>query len=505
MEQVTFQSNLTQKKIILFLSGLNLMIIQFVMIRSFSAILFGTEMIILIVTISYFFGYSIGYYLSDKLTFLALEILSVLVLMTHLTLPFSLRYFFGFLLYHELDFLSLVFSIFLCSFLFSFFYSLLLPKFIGEEGYDSLSRFYRLELIGGLVGIFILFLSSQFIHGNLLLMICYLSTLTIILHLLWRSKAFLVNAIVMILLYSIMSSRMEALSVSYFYKNSKGMKEAKHVFSTHSPYQNIEVIEDRFGMRHLYLDGVRHFGGDSLSDFNYYIAGLPASLLNQPTILIVGSGSLGSLIHVLPSAKEVKTVEIDRMVIDAGLEFFGGFKDSRMDELSKKKWSLSIDDAKHFLKNSEEQYDLIVMDIAGPWQMQVALLYTEEFYRIVSEKLKPNGMISVSLNGQFMEESIAAGRIVKTLTAVFKDVFVVAPYNDSNFAIAGNNLAFKKRDIEKMLEKNKFIRTKIYDIGEIKEELYDHTYDMLSQEKMDIVFKRGWNRLLTDYLDIEEN
>ena len=172
-------------------------------------------------------------------------------------------------------------------------------------------------------------------------------------------------------------------------------------------------------------------------------------------------------------------------------------------DLRREKWTLHIDDAKHFIKNAPEKYDLVVMDIAGPFQMQVALLYTEEFYRLAAEKLAPGGVIAVSLNGQLARESANAGRITRTLAGVFPDLFVVAPWDDSNFALAGNGLRFSKSDLEKQIKLRRFARTRVYGRDEVLEMLSDGAYEKISLKNMDIVLKRGWNHLLADYLEFD--
>ncbi len=493
-----------EKKVVLFLSGINLILIQFTMIRNFASILFGTEMIILIVTLSYFLGYSIGYFWSDKLSFPVIQAILTVFLVAHFTLPFSLRYLFGYLLSHNLNLITLLLSVFLCAFFFSGVYSLLLPRFIQEEGNETISQLYRLELCGGLVGIFLMFVSSHFLKGTLFVMIAYLSVFIVIVHLTAKKKLVLVGSIIFLILYVGLYSPMDRSSLSFFHREANGFKKVKSLFSVSSPYQQIEVIETDFGSRHLYLDGVRHFGGDSLSNFNYYISGLPAALISSPTVLIVGSGSFGSLYYALTRAKEVETVEIDKMVVEAGKRFLSPEFNEKKENLLKQKWSLKIDDAKHFLKNSKKKYDLIVMDIAGPLQMQVALLYTKEFYQIVAEKLSEHGMIAVCLNGQFIKKSVVPGRIVKTLSAVYKDIFVIAPYKDSNFAFAGQSLPFKKEDLQREMEKNKMSKTRVLDNVEVHAVLKEKDFKEISQVRMDIVLKRGWDKLIDIYFDSED-
>lgn len=511
MEQVS----LKDKKAVLFLAGVCLIIIQFVMIRNFSSLLFGTEMIILLVTLSYFLGISLGYHFSDRVSRGFLEGASLFVLFLHLTLPFSPRYIAGALMRRDNDLAALAVLIFAGSFLISSFYSILLPRFVQEEGTESLSDLYRYEILGALAGISILFAASHFVWGAQALMTVYFGMLSAILWLLWRSKALAANCVFLTLFYAAVYPYFEKHSVAFYYQTAKfpdgdsrsafkPRERIRTVFTADTPYQRVEIIEGDFQRRQLYLDGIRHFGDDSLSDFNMYIAGLPASFMKSPSVLIVGSGSLGSLYQVLKDARSVDTVEIDRAVIRAGAEHLSNEHDHALDPILKTKWILNIDDAKHFIVNSPKTYDLVVMDIAGPLQMQVSLLYTLEFYELVRQKLSDQGLVAVSLNGELWKSGTVTCRILKTLRTVFNQCLVVGPYDDSNFAFAGNRLAFGKKDLEKELARRKTFKTRVFNESEIDDILSGGDYPVISHKKMDLVLNRTWRRLMTQYFDYDD-
>ena len=156
---------------------------------------------------------------------------------------------------------------------------------------------------------------------------------------------------------------------------------------------------------------------------------------------------------------------------------------------------------KHFIKNSTQKYDLISMDIAGPFQMQVALLYSEEFYRLVYEKLSERGVLALCLNGDLMMGSSTPSRIMKTLQGVFPEYFVIAPLDDSGFVYAGKKLPFTREVLLSALKQKKYSRTKVYDAGDVAEEMEHNDCAKISLAHMDIVLKRGWARMLYHYFD----
>ena len=58
--------HILREPVLLFLVGACLSISQFVMIRDFVTILYGEEVVIILVTAAFFLGLSIGYFLSLK-------------------------------------------------------------------------------------------------------------------------------------------------------------------------------------------------------------------------------------------------------------------------------------------------------------------------------------------------------------------------------------------------------------------------------------------------------
>jgi len=66
----------------------------------------------------------------------------------------------------------------------------------------------------------------------------------------------------------------------------------------------------------------------------------------------------------------------------------GAFKDKRT--------TLLYEDGRKFLEKSKEKFDVIIIDIPEPVEEGPAyLLYTEEFYTMVKDKLSDNGIVSL--------------------------------------------------------------------------------------------------------------
>ncbi|MEI6340207.1 MAG: hypothetical protein WCQ57_16765, partial [Verrucomicrobiota bacterium] len=193
----------------------------------------------------------------------------------------------------------------------------------------------------------------------------------------------------------------------------------------------------------------------------------------------------------------VDTVEIDKVVVESGRIYLREKPDAATEALLREKWTLNVDDAKHFIKNTPKQFDMVVLDVAGPLQMQVALLYSKEFFEIVSEKLTDDGILCLSLNGQLMGKSITASRITATLLSVFRNLYVIAPPNSSSFAIAGNRIPFGRAELLQALARRGFFKTAVVDLPAAEAMLISK--DIITKERMDIVPNRGIERLIHNY------
>ena len=118
----------TNKKdhFLLFLVGVCLSVSQFVMIRDFVAILYGEEVVIILVTAAFFSALSVGYKLSLRFSRKTFEMLTLVSVFLHLTFPFSYRYlaikidtlpYKGYLYLGFLFFYALIFSAMFAAFL----------------------------------------------------------------------------------------------------------------------------------------------------------------------------------------------------------------------------------------------------------------------------------------------------------------------------------------------------------------------------------------------------
>jgi len=426
-----------REEAILFLAGICLVMLQFFMIREMTALLLGTEIVIFIVTISYFLGYSVGYYLAGVVTTENVRKLAPFLWMIHLTMPFSLRYLSGFTMLH-VPLVAPVLLTFIMVFVLSSFFSILLPRFVDSRGgdTDTLVRLYSVELAGAIVGVVMVLSLGTHTWAQ---PIIYQAALGSIAALLWNRRLVWVAMILAVAAYSTLFSRLEAYSLSYYYSSAHGIAGNSVLYSVNSPYQKVDMIRAGSGRRYIFLDGNQNYGSDSLRLFNKFLSRLPAALTRPSHALVVGAGSMQSLRYVSPLAGWVDIVELDGAVPRGSMRHMADINlHDRTDN-----WRLIIQDAKKFLGEKGTKYDLIIMDVPAPLNIQVGLLHSVEFYKLARGRLSPGGIISVSLSGRLRPGASTPKTVAAALLNVFDDVVIHTPdIAGRSFAIAGDKVPF---------------------------------------------------------------
>ena len=196
--------------------------------------------------------------------------------------------------------------------------------------------------------------------------------------------------------------------------------------SVRSKYQEIDVVETQdFGLC-LVLDG--KVQSSLVDEFIYHEALVHPAMVTHPRpekVLVIGGGEGGTIREVLKhnTVKEVIMVDIDEEVIRVSKTFMpqlsaGAFEDKRL--------KLVIDDGRAYLEKTDEQYDVILIDVTDPLPEGPSyLLYTKQFYELVKKHLKPDGLMATQATSVFYSRK-SYTLIYNTLKQVFP---VVRAYN----------------------------------------------------------------------------
>ncbi len=486
-----------KRYLLLFLIGAALSVAQFLMIRDFVSILYGEEVVIVLVTASFFFGLSVGYVVALRLSARWFRRLFIVSIFLHLTFPFSYRWLAAWFASWDaggVAYLSLLFSY---AVIFNTVFAMFLPRLVSLPDDERLSagsrlrRYYGLELAGFISGFIIIMLSWN-LHLTYLLA-PYWVILGAVLYLTLRRPLLTVcyGVLAGAAIYGLDILDRQSTALLYMYKHSMTLPTV--LYSVNSPYQKVEVIESRSGTRYLYLDGLQNLNSTDLAALNYFIAEVPAQIIKPRKTLLIGNGTLSSVAKVYPHSGAVTSVELDGGVLEAGKRHFTPIESLAALE----NWQLQVDDGKHFLRRSQEVYDLIIVDVPSPLTIQEAYLHAKEFYALCRERLSDGGVLAVQLSGPLQRNDRTPARVTAALRAVFPEVMAVySDRADRGFAYASTRLPFTGEQVRATVAD---FEPNLEVIGPDQVDGYLTEAVPMSVNALDLVLRRGLERFMDRY------
>jgi spermidine synthase len=258
------------------------------------------------------------------------------------------------------------------------------------------------------------------------------------------------------------------MGARWFVEKTKNLQISHRVreihLSTQSKFQRIDVVDTHSLGRVLFLDNMAQ--SSELDEFIYHEMMVhPALFTHSPvrSVCIIGGAEGATLREVLKHEPDrVVMIDIDEQLVDICKAYLpawsqGAYEDSRVE--------LRFEDGRKFLEETQERFDVVVIDLSDPLQGGPAtLLYTREFYQIVYDRLSEKGCASIqseSLNPARIE---AHARVYNTLRQIFPYVRPYGYMSHSFHELYSFTLASKAHDpdgidIEKGFhEKNMHLR-----------------------------------------------
>jgi len=214
------------------------------------------------------------------------------------------------------------------------------------------------------------------------------------------------------------------------------IKPQRKIFESQSEYQKIEIFEHEFFGKILRLDGV--FQTSEYDDFVYHepLVHTPLLLHSNPRdVLIIGGGDGGALREILKhrSIEKIVLVELDSMVIDVSKKYLTSINQNSFDD---PRVNLIIEDGRSYIKESNETFDVIILDLTDP-NKESSDLYTKEFYELLSNSLNKNGILSLHAGSPIFARKDFL-RILDNLKFIFSSVI----FSSKFIPIYGTELAF---------------------------------------------------------------
>jgi spermidine synthase len=219
------------------------------------------------------------------------------------------------------------------------------------------------------------------------------------------------------------------------------------LYTSQTQYQRLEILRlGRYG-KALVLDGKMQSAQSD--EFIYHESLVHPALIThgEPRRVLIAGGGEGATIREIlryPTVESVIMVDLDEEVVEACKRLLpewheGTFDDPRVE--------IVYEDARAFIENSTDPYDIIILDLPEPMEEGPAImLYTEEFYKSVSEHLSRKG-IMVTQATTIAPHNLNSYKIIfNTISQVFPVVRGYHTFVPSFYAPWGFVLASKASD-----------------------------------------------------------
>jgi spermidine synthase len=438
-----------------FAFGFYSIIVQVIFLREFLAVLFGNELAIGLVLSSWlfgiFFGASVGARIADrKAPSISPFILSVSLLAilspAAIFLIRSLRLILDVPAGELITFPWMFLSVLLIVVPISFFVGLAFPfacrfyaRFFPEPSVGA-GSVYLFEALGSLAGgaLFTYFLVARLSPFSVLLFsILVLSFFLFLIRLRTRARVFLIPIFIFViaslLFFTSLGKKIEERGINLRWQGLA--PDYQFILSRDSRYQNIALgkREDQFSI----------FGnGGYISSFpDPYTNGVTAGLIisqhpDPERVLVIGGGVSGVLSELLryPIGK-LDYVQLDPALIDI---VEAHMPSSEKGRLSDPRLNIFFRDGREFIKKKGESYDLILVNLPPPSTAMLNRYYTREFFREISVRLSPGGVIVSRLPSASTYLGGEVGDYARCLYQTLKEVFpfVLVTPGEENFFFA---------------------------------------------------------------------
>lgn len=165
----------------------------------------------------------------------------------------------------------------------------------------------------------------------------------------------------------------------------------KQLYSAQSPFQRIDLFESKEFGRFFTLDGLMMVTEKDEFIYHDMITHIPmATNPNIRQVLVIGAGDGGTVRELTryEHIERIDMVEIDKMVVDACLEFLP----QTSCKLNDSRVNLLFEDGLKFVRTKQNEYDLIIVDSTDPFGPGEGL-FTKEFYGNCFNALKEDGIL----------------------------------------------------------------------------------------------------------------
>jgi spermidine synthase len=165
------------------------------------------------------------------------------------------------------------------------------------------------------------------------------------------------------------------------------------IYREQSNYQRIIVTRDGDDVR-LFLDGNLQFS--SRDEYRYHevlVHPVMQAARSQETVLVLGGGD-GLVARELlkyEAVEEIVVVDLDPAITELA-DWHPVLRDLNGGALADPRVTVVNQDAFNYVRDGTQQFPVIILDLPDPNNEGLSKLYSQQFYRLLRERLSPDGV-----------------------------------------------------------------------------------------------------------------
>jgi spermidine synthase len=460
--------NHRQFRLAIIIVGFSSMMSQIILLRELIIIFQGNELTLGIIFSIWLAGTAIGSGVIGKLVkyltkplrwFLILQTLFVILLPAVLVFirlsPGLFQIARGDLMPLPMLFIIPIISLFPMCLIIGFSYTLCCSIYhtLSKETTGAIIQTYLLEALGaGFASFIVSIVLLKYLAAYQFITIIFLLNIFMVawLNYLDRRKTLLISILLVIIAVGTSTfflPRVDRFSLTYLWKGFELITLKNTV------YGNIEVTKYDSSISFYENGTVLFTSPDPLSSEE----AVHFALLEHPqpqSVLLIGGGIGGALEQVLfhPSVERVDYVELDPEIIKLGRKYLPL---SNTKVLQDKRVHVWIRDGRLFLKQTNNRYDVVIVNLPEPKTILLNRFYSYEFYKELLPRMSSNGIVSFGITSS--ENVIGAdlanflGCLYATMNKVFAEVVLIP--GDTNHFIACVNKNILTSDVKTLVDR----------------------------------------------------
>jgi len=405
------------------------LVAQTILIRELLVSFSGNEIAIGIILVSWLLGASLGSFLAGKYAekgkdfsspFLLSSFLILIFLVLSLFFCRCLKASFGIPIYEIISPSQMLYSSFLLimplSFLFGVTFILAARLWKKEGRKNPVGFIYILDALGAATGgiIFTYFLVERWGSFAIVTFLILVNlSLAIVLSFFQRrfKILFLCTLSLIFSLHLFSSGNLNKFRNLATERQFKGQTLIKYA---NSKYGNIAVT--RQGETYLvYHQGSLYFTTED-TETNEELAHLVLLSHQKPKKVLLIGGSPALIGEILKYKVAVDYVELDPKLIDASKDFLSPEAQS---SLANPRVKIFYGDGRFFVKNCRKSFDIVIVNLPDPINVQLNRFYTKEFYQEVKKILNKDGIMAVKISSK---EDIITKQVAKYNASIYKTI-----------------------------------------------------------------------------------